>query len=517
MKQFTNLFFPSFGSFKGAWNQVSKTSNSRIRFIDFLKVTGLLLIIFNTFYFLQFEKSSGEFIIYNRVILDNTLTPITWVTVGMSLFIFSTGFTNKIAWYSNVGRDGSQWKFLTDRVDSIMGTVLVWIFFITLTLNISSKIIYFPLYITNQEDGILTVTEFIMWPLWLVSIYLAVVLFCPLTIFLHKKNPYSTISFLIASLVLIDNIDFSISLSYIKLFNYLIFWLTVHQLGYFYADGKIFNFKKRTFAAISLLSYTYLSFLHYSTSEYLSVSNYRLLSFSNEDPPTTIYLIASVGLISFLLLLREEIETFMNRQNVWYIFSTIHSNIYTLFLWHVAVFFFTSYFSTPVYLYVLIIFVSIFVFGNYERKTFRLSRSLIKRVNPLQPWPTPIKARLSYSNFLLAWISSVLVIIGIFQITLGGVGLSCFFSLRQVYIFSGNTFEAFIRIIIGLLLLNVTVRRVDLKNQLLVLAIASQVVTLLIRFQLYSSITSLELYLGVFLVFFYLILIFNNRNYKSLV
>jgi len=161
--------------------------------------------------------------------------------------------------------------------------------------------------------------------------------------------------------------------------------------------------------------------------------------------------------------------------------------------------------------------VSIFVFGNYERKTFRLSRSLIKRVNPLQPWPTPIKARLSYSNFLLAWISSVLVIIGIFQITLGGVGLSGFFSLRQLYIFSGNTFEAFIRIIIGLLLLNVTVRRVDLKNQLLVLAIASQVVTLLIRFQLYSSITSLELYLGVFLVFFYLILIFNNRNYKSLV
>ena len=282
-------------------------------------------------------------------------------------------------------------------------------------------------------------------------------------------------------------------------------------------DGKIFNFKKRTFAAISLLSYSYLSFLHYSTSEYLSVSNYRLLSFSNEDPPTTIYLIASVGLISFLLLLREEIETFMNRQNVWYIFSTIHSNIYTLFLWHVAVFFFTSYFSTPVYLYLLIIFVSIFVFGNYERKTFRLSRSLIKRVNPLQPWPTPIKARLSYSNFLLAWISSVLVIIGIFQITLGGVGLSGFFSLRPLYIFSGNTFEAFIRIIIGLLLLNVTVRRVDLKNQLLVLAIASQVVTLLIRFQLYSSITSLELYLGVFLVFFYLILIFNIRNYKSLV
>jgi hypothetical protein len=97
------------------------------------------------------------------------------------------------------------------------------------------------------------------------------------------------------------------------------------------------------------------------------------------------------------------------------------------------------------------------------------------------------------------------------------VGLSGFFSLRQLYIFSGNTFEAFIRIIIGLLLLNVTIRRVDLKNQLLSIAIASQLLTIFIRFQLYGSITSLELYLAVFLVCFYLVLIFNNRNYKSLV
>ena len=517
MKQFINLFFTSVGSFKNSFNEVAKTSNSRIRFIDFLKVAGLLLVVFNTYFFLNFYKSSGEFIIYNRVVLDNTLTPVTWITVGMSLFIFSTGFTNKIAWYSNVGRDGSQWKFLTDRVDSLMGSVLVWIFFITLTLNISSKLIFFPLYITNQEDGMLTVTEFIMWPLWLVSIYLVVVLFCPLTIYLHKKNPYLTMSFLIFILVLIDNIDFSISLSYIKLLNYLIFWLAIHQLGYFYADGKIFTYKKSFFAVATILSYSYLLYLHISTEQYLSVSNYRLLSFSNEDPPTTIYLVASLGMISFFLIFRDQIESFMKLPFVWHSFSVVHANIYTIFLWHVAIFFFGNYFSIPISAYLLFISISIFIFGNYERQTFRLSRSLIKRVNPLQPWPTPIKARLSYSNFLLAWISSLLVILGIFQITLGGVGLSGFFSLRQLYIFSGNTFEAFIRIIIGLLLLNVTIRRVDLKNQLLSIAIASQLLTIFIRFQLYGSITSLELYLAVFLVCFYLVLIFNNRNYKSLV
>ena len=220
MKQFTGLFLPSLRSFKRALDEVSKTSNSRVRFIDFVKVSGLLLIIFNTNYFLNFEKSSGEFIIYNRTVLDGSLTPVTWLTAGMALFFFSTGFTNKIAWYSNVGRDGSQWKFLTDRVDGLMGSVLVWIFFITVSLNVATRIIYFPKYITNQQDGILTVTEFIMWPLWLVSIYLVVVLFCPLTIYLHKKNPYLTLSFLISSLILIDNIEFNLSLSYIKPVSY---------------------------------------------------------------------------------------------------------------------------------------------------------------------------------------------------------------------------------------------------------------------------------------------------------
>jgi hypothetical protein len=49
----------------------------------------LLLIIFNTNYFLDFEKSSGEFIIYNRTVLDSSLTPVTWLTAGDGpIFLF---------------------------------------------------------------------------------------------------------------------------------------------------------------------------------------------------------------------------------------------------------------------------------------------------------------------------------------------------------------------------------------------------------------------------------------------
>ncbi len=125
MKQVIKLFIPSIVGFKNVAKEAKQTSISRERFIDFIKVVGLLMITFNTEYLLDFRNSGGELLVYNESFTISHKTRFTWFTTGISLFFFSTGFTNKIAWYSNVGRDGSQWKFLTDRVNSLMGPVFV--------------------------------------------------------------------------------------------------------------------------------------------------------------------------------------------------------------------------------------------------------------------------------------------------------------------------------------------------------------------------------------------------------
>ena len=130
----------------------------------------------------------------------------------MSLFFFSMGFNNLIAWYSNVGRDGSQWNYLVDRINTLLGPVIVWIFSSTIVLNILSRSENFPNYLTTSEDGVMSSIEFILWPLWLVSIYLVMVLFAPFTIYLHKKYPYATVLTLITMTILIDNIDFALSM-----------------------------------------------------------------------------------------------------------------------------------------------------------------------------------------------------------------------------------------------------------------------------------------------------------------
>ena len=255
MKQIINLFLPNLKSLRLVFNEVANTSISRERFIDFTKIIGLIFLITNSFSLLRFQESGGELFVENLSVNSQSLTVFTWFTAGMSLFFFSMGFNNLIAWYSNVGRDGSQWNYLVDRINTLLGPVIVWIFSSTIVLNILSRSENFPNYLTTSQDGIMPSVEFILWPLWLVSIYLVMVIFAPFTIFLHKKYPYATVLGLITMTILIDNIDFSLNLSYIRLFNYLFFWIAIHQLGYFYADGKILKVNLNVFRYITLFTY----------------------------------------------------------------------------------------------------------------------------------------------------------------------------------------------------------------------------------------------------------------------
>ena len=263
MKEISKLFIPSLKSLRSVFYETSNTSISRERFIDFLKTVGLLLLVINSFSFLDINYSGGEYLIINNSLMSSNLTIVTWFTVGLPIFIFSMGFTNLIAWYSNVGRDGSQWNYLVDRINSLLGPVLVLIFIVSIGLNFLLRSKLIPNYLTTSEDGVISLVEFTLWPLWLVSIYMVLVMFAPLTIYLHKKYPYLTLGSFVSTTIIIDILDVPINYSYIQVFNYLFFWLTIHQIGYFYADGKIQLLNRKIYFLFTLVLF---GFLYYQIS-----------------------------------------------------------------------------------------------------------------------------------------------------------------------------------------------------------------------------------------------------------
>lgn len=510
------LFFPNNNSFRLVKKEINSTSISRERFIDFIKVSGLLLIIFNSHILLKITFSSGEYNIVNFSENVISLQIFTWFTTGMSLFIFTMGFNNLIAWYSNVGREGSQWQYLVDRTNSILGPVIVWIVSISLLLNFLFINTNLPKYLTTSEDGIMSSVEFVLWPMWLVTIYLVLVIFAPVTIYLHKKFPFITVAILILFTILIDSFEFPINYSYLRLLNYLFFWLMIHQLGYFFADGKTLFLQKNLlfFLPISLLGY--LFFKLDQNSDNFSMASYRLSLLNNEDPPTTLYLIASLMTLFIFFNFKNFIEKKLSSIIVWRVISIIHSNIYTLFFWHLVIIYFVYVNNLSIYLSPFLLVGFSIIFGNYERTLFKLSTNFIKKVSPLQPWPTPIKAKFSISNFSLAWFAVLIILLGIIHITLGGIGQNGFFTLREFYFIRSSTYEALGRILIGILLLNITVRGLKYKKRVMFLAILFFISVLFSRTAVQEEITQFELifYLSTSLYLLYQIV--SNSNYKTM-
>ena len=205
----------------------------------------------------------------------------------------------------------------------------------------------------------------------------------------------------------------------------------------------------------------------------------------------------------------------MANQKLWLLISHIHSNIYTIYLWHLFVFFTIYLFGLNIYYTPLLLLITAFIFGSYERNMFKLSSNLVKRVNPLQPWPSPIKARFSINNFALAWFSALLILLGVIHLTLGGIGQDGFFTIRELYFLRSNTFEGLGRIFIGLLLLNITVRGLKYKKRILAGSILFVLFTLYTRNIINENLTSFEIYFALTTIALFTFILVQNSNYKQ--
>ena len=170
-------------------------------------------------------------------------------------------------------------------------------------------------------------------------------MFSPITAYFHKKSPIFSILSLLALFLFVDLFTFTGTYMFLKYLNYLLFWLFIHQLGYFYADGTIQEIKLRYFSLIGIFAYFSLYII---STEYLSVasiSNFRLTIVTNEDPPTLVMLLSSIGLISFVLLFRNYGERILNNKYIWGVVSIFNAHVYTYFLWHTFFFVYAYFFN----------------------------------------------------------------------------------------------------------------------------------------------------------------------------
>ncbi|MGQ9818115.1 MAG: acyltransferase family protein [bacterium] len=183
-------------------------------------------------------------------------------------------------------------------------------------------------------------------PLWFLVVYLFVTIISPFMLKLHKIYKILIPVFLFILTALVDIFRFRFDFSEIAWLNVAFVWLFVHQLGFFYEDNTLIKIKKWQKSFIALIGLLGLIILTNIGIYPKSMIGTGFEKISNMNPPTICIIMLALWLIGLAMLLREDINKWLNRPALWIIVILANRTIMTLYLWHL-----TAYLVTFLLLY----------------------------------------------------------------------------------------------------------------------------------------------------------------------
>jgi peptidoglycan/LPS O-acetylase OafA/YrhL len=252
------------------------------------------------------------------------LWPLTWLVLVIAVFFFVGGFANAHSWRSAQRRGDGYAGFVHRRLVRLLAPTLAFLAVVV------------PVGVLVDAAGGLGVGAagvVVLQPLWFLGVYVLAVALTPLTLRLHERWGVLVPSVLVAAAVLCDVLARGADLSGVGYVNAVVVWVLVHQLGYFYADGRLTRAVATALAALGwtgAVALTQIELFGYS-SFMVGVPG---VDPGNMHPPTLAVLALGVGAIGGALLLRPLVERAAHGERAWRVVVLANLSIMTLYLWH---------------------------------------------------------------------------------------------------------------------------------------------------------------------------------------
>ncbi|SDM21407.1 acyltransferase family protein [Nonomuraea jiangxiensis] len=287
---------------------------TRDPFIDLLRVFGMALIVFQH-WTIPVISYDGARLTTGNALSTPGVWVVTWISQVMPLVFFAGGAANAISFGR---RGGSPQGWLAARLRRLAWPLLplavVWIPLpqLLLTLGVPEQ----PLTVGARLTGQL---------LWFLAVYLIAVTVTPYALRLHERYGALVPVALAAGAVLTDVVRFSTGFEAAGYLNVVFVWLAVHQLGFFYAEGRMrrsWLLALGGFGTAALL----VAFGPYPGS----MIGLPGAEVSNMAPPTLAMLAVGAGQVGLAMLLRPWLVRLpLDRLLAW-----AGPRIMTVYLWH---------------------------------------------------------------------------------------------------------------------------------------------------------------------------------------
>lgn len=311
-----------------ALEMAEKTPPERNRYVDFLRAVSITVVIVGHWLIATAYYANGE-LEFGALLEDQPQTHwLTWLFQVMPIFFIVGGYAHGVSLESakRKGLDYATW--LASRLNRLVSPLLI--------LIIAWAVIALIMKLVGADrETIQFASQAAIIPTWFLAIYIVVVMLAPGMYRLWEKFGYLSVAAFAAIAGIVDYLFFNAGLEWLGFSNYFWVWLTIHQLGFAWRDGRLGG--PAVLLACSAAGLIAL-YLMTSLGPYpLAMVGSPDENLSNTLPPKATLL--ALGLFQFGLLMAIEKPMRRTLENVrlWAAAVLVNGMIMTVYLWHITV------------------------------------------------------------------------------------------------------------------------------------------------------------------------------------
>ncbi len=316
----------------GLWQRAlwlaDRTPAERNRYVDFLRALSILAVVMGHWLISApyFENGAPAY----SHLLD--LAPwsrwLTWIFQVMPIFFFVGGFSNGISWESAERKNLGYREWFDARARRLIGPVL--------PLLIAWGVMVAVAHSNGVGDGMIRIgSKVALVPVWFLAVYIMVVALVPLTFNAWRRWGFFSVCVPALAAGLIDVAFFAGDQRALAWLNYPFVWLSVHQLGYAWREGRLGGAGRGVvWMGIGLAALIGLT--HFGPYP-LSLVGVPSDEVSNTLPPKLPLLALAAAQIGLVLIFETPVRQWLARRVPWAATILVNGMIMTIFLWHSTV------------------------------------------------------------------------------------------------------------------------------------------------------------------------------------
>lgn len=304
-----------------------RTPAERNRYVDLLRALSIMAVIGGHWLIAAPHSVGGKMQLGHMLGISPWTQWLTWGFQVMPVFFIVGGYSNSASWSAALRAERRYGDWLAGRLDRLLGPLMPLILFWAIAGVLAHLAGVAPEIVKLGSQAALV-------PTWFLSVYLLMVLLVPLTHRAWERWGFVSLAALVAAAAAVDLLGFRGPLGWLRWANYLFVWLSVHQLGYAWRDGRFGATWKRLLLALAglLTLYALIRFAGYPRS----MVGVPGAEESNTLPPTMAMLALGCAQAGLLWSLESPARRLLNILHVWAATVLINGMIMTLYLWHLT-------------------------------------------------------------------------------------------------------------------------------------------------------------------------------------